>query len=93
MLLYGSSVSAYTGYPSTGQFFNKTVESILDRTSPISVPLYFVILLECARFSNRVSKTTCACLEENRGISHHIVSMFEEAFDNVQRLLFPGISG
>ncbi len=57
------------------------------------MPVHFVILLECARFSNRVSKTTCALLEENRGISHHIVSMFEEEFDNVQRILFPGISG
>ena len=86
-------VSAYTGSPSTGQLFNKTIETILDRSSPVPVPLSFVILLECARFSNRVSKTTCASLEENRGISHHIVDMFEEEFDKVQRLLFPGISG
>ncbi|CAK7565166.1 MAG: hypothetical protein SEPTF4163_003076 [Sporothrix epigloea] len=85
-------VSAYTGSPSTGQLFNKTIETILDRSSPVPVPLSFVILLECARFSNRVSKTTCASLEENRGISHHIVDMFEEEFDKVQRLLFPGIS-
>ncbi|CAK7240650.1 MAG: hypothetical protein STHCBS139747_002096 [Sporothrix thermara] len=85
-------VSSYTGSPSTGQFFNKTIETILDRSSPVPVPLNFIILLECARFSNRVSKTTCASLEENRGISHHIVDMFEEEFDKVQRLLFPGIS-
>ncbi|CAK7236744.1 hypothetical protein SEUCBS140593_009723 [Sporothrix eucalyptigena] len=85
-------VSSYTGSPSTGQFFNKTIETILDRSSPVPVPLNFIILLECARFSNRVSKTTTASLEENRGISHHIVDMFEEEFDKVQRLLFPGIS-
>ncbi|KAL1899756.1 hypothetical protein Sste5346_002621 [Sporothrix stenoceras] len=85
-------VSSYTGSPSTGQFFNKTIENILDRSSPVPVPINFIILLECARFSNRVSKTTCASLEENRGISHHIVDMFEEEFDKVQRLLFPGIS-
>jgi len=86
-------VASYTGCPATGQFFNKTIESILDRTSPIRVPTHFTILLECARFSNRVSKTTCASLEEDRGISHHIVSMFEEEFDKVQRILYPGISG
>ncbi|KJR82959.1 c6 zinc finger domain containing protein [Sporothrix schenckii 1099-18] len=85
-------VSSYTGSPSTGQFFNKTIENILDRSSPVPVPINFIILLECARFSNRLSKTTCASLEENRGISHHIVDMFEEEFDKVQRLLFPGIS-
>lgn len=85
-------VSSYTGSPSTGQFFNKTIENILDRSSSVPVPINFIILLECARFSNRVSKTTCASLEENRGISHHIVDMFEEEFDKVQRLLFPGIS-
>ncbi|OAA67995.1 c6 zinc finger domain containing protein [Niveomyces insectorum RCEF 264] len=85
-------VASYSGCPSTGQFFNKTVETILDRSAPVAVPMHFIILLECARFSNRVSKTTCASLEENRGISHHIVDMFEEEFDKVQRLLFPGIS-
>lgn len=96
MLLFAYTchrVSSYAGSPSTGQFFNKTIETILDRSSPVPVPLNFVVLLECARFSNRVSKTTCASLEENQGISHHIVDMFEEEFDKVQRLLFPGISG
>jgi len=65
----------------------------LDRSSSVPVPLHFVTLLECARFLNRLCKTTCASLEENRGISHHIVSMFEEEFNNVIRLVVPGNSG
>lgn len=87
------SVAGYTGYPSTSQFYNKAIETVIDRTSSVQVPQSFAILLECSRFSNRVCKTASAILEENRGVSHHIVDMFEEEFDKVQRILLPGISG
>lgn len=85
-------VAGYTGYPSTSQFYNKAIETVIDRTSSVQVPQSFAILLECSRFSNRVCKTASAILEENRGVSHHIVDMFEEEFDKVQRILLPGIS-
>lgn len=80
-------ISTYSGTPATGQFFNRTIESILDRTSPIQVPMYFCVLLESAAFLHRLSRSMAANLEEGRGVSHHVVDQFVEDFGNVQRLL------
>lgn len=80
-------ISTYSGTPATGQFFNSTIESILDRTSPVQVPLYFCVLLETAAFLHRLSRSMAATLEEGRGISHHVVDHFVEDFAKVQRLL------
>lgn len=80
-------ISTYSGTPATGQFFNKTIESILDRTSPVRLPMYFCVLLESAAFLHRLSRSMAANLEEGRGISHHAVDHFVEDFGKVQRLL------
>lgn len=80
-------VSTYSGTPSTGQFFNKTIESVLDRTCPIQVPTYLYVLLESAAFLNRLSRAMAANLEEGRGVSHHVVDHIVEDFSIVQRLL------
>lgn len=86
-------VSTYGGTPSTGQLFNRTIENILDGTCPTQVPLHFRILLEGARFLNRVSRTMAANLEGVQGVSHRVVELLEEDFDKVQRLMSLGISG
>lgn len=80
-------ISTYSGTPATGQFFNKTIESVLDRTSPVRLPMYFCVLLESAAFLHRLSRSMAAHLEEGRGISHHIVDHFVEDFGKVERLL------
>lgn len=86
-------VSTYSGTPSTGQYFNSTIESILDRTSPVKIPMYFYILLESAAFLHRVGRTIAANLEQEKGISHHVVEQLEEDFMKVQSLMSAGISG
>lgn len=80
-------ISTYSGTPSTGQFFNRTLESVLDRTSSIQVPTYFYVLLQSAAFLNRLSRSMAASLEEERGVSHHIVDHLAEDFTKVQRLM------
>lgn len=80
-------ISTYSGTPATGQFFNKTIDSILDRTSPVQVPMYFYVLLESAAFLHRLSRSMAANLEEGRGVSHHVVDYFVEDFGKVERLL------
>lgn len=87
-------ISTYSGTPSTGQFFNRTIESVLDRTSSVQVPNYFYVLLESASFLNRVSKSMAASLEEGRGVSHHVVDNMVEDFSKLQRILSAqGVSG
>lgn len=86
-------VSTYSGTPSTCQYFNSTIESILDRTSPVKIPMYFYILLESAAFLHRVGRTIAANLEQEKGISHHVVEQLEEDFLKVQSLMSAGISG
>ncbi|KAK5664254.1 hypothetical protein OQA88_471 [Cercophora sp. LCS_1] len=82
-------VSAYMGCPSSGALFNKTIDSLLDGSSPFSVPRYVVIHLETTRFLNRVSRTMCASLEEAQGVSHHLVAQMEDEYTKVQRTLYP----
>lgn len=87
-------ISTYTGTPSTGQLFNKTIESIIDRTSPVQVPMYLYVLLESASFLHRLSRMMAATLEEGRGVSHYVVDHLVEDFSKVQRLVSAeGISG
>ncbi|CAN8096979.1 unnamed protein product [Discula destructiva] len=80
-------ISTYSGTPSTGQLFNRTIESIIDRTSSVPVPLYFHVLLESASFLNRLSKMMAATLEEGRGVSHYVVDHLVEDFSKIQRLV------
>lgn len=86
-------VSTYGGTPSTGQYFNSTIESILDRTSPVKIPMYFYVLLQSAAFLHRVGRTIAANLEQGKGISHHVVEQLEEDFQHIQGLMSAGISG
>lgn len=86
-------VSTYSGTPSTGQYFNSTIEGIIDRTSPVKIPMYFYILLESAAFLHRVGRTIAANLEQGKGVSHHVVEQLEEDFQQVQGLMSAGISG
>lgn len=87
-------ISTYSGTPSTGQFFNRTIESIIDRTSPVQVPTYFYVLLESASFLNRLSRMMTATLEEGRGVSHYAVDHLVEDFSKIQRLASAeGLSG
>lgn len=86
-------VSTYSGTPSTGQFFNRTIESVVDRTGSIQVPTYFHVLLESAAFLHRVGRTMAGSIEEANGVSHRVVEQLEEDFQKVQRLLSGDISG
>lgn len=87
-------VSTYSGTPSTGQFFNSTIEYVLSRTSTVQVPMYFYVLLESASFLNRLSRVMAASLEEGRGVSHHVVDHLVEDFSKMQRLISAeGVSG
>ncbi|PSS00905.1 hypothetical protein BD289DRAFT_422914 [Coniella lustricola] len=80
-------ISTYSGTPSTAQFCNRTLESVMDRTSSIQVPTYFYVLLQSAAFLNQLSRTMAASLEEGRGVSHHLVDHLAEDFTKVQRLM------
>ncbi|KAK0736979.1 hypothetical protein B0T21DRAFT_450186 [Apiosordaria backusii] len=82
-------VSAYMGCPSASSLFNKTVDQLLDGSSPFPLPRYFYLHLETARFANRVSRTMCSSLEEAQGVSHHLVAYMEEEYTKVQKLLYP----
>lgn len=86
-------VCSYSGFPPTGQFFNRAIEAVLDHTCPIQVPVHFTILLETARFLNKVSRTMSAVLEGAKGVSHHIISLLEDDFDRIQRVISQDISG
>lgn len=86
-------VSTYSGTPSTGQFFNRTIESVVDRTSSIQIPTYFHVLLESAAFLHRVGRIMAGSIEEANGVSHRVVEQLEEDFQKVQRLLSGDISG
>lgn len=93
MLTPYTSVSSYLGCPPTASLFGKTIDNILDGTIPCAVPRSFVLQLESARFSNRLSKTVAACLEEVQGVSHRVVTQMEEDYAKLQRLLYPENSG
>lgn len=80
-------ISTYSGTPSTGQLYNKTIDSILDRTNPVQVPMYFYVLLESSAFLHRVNRIMAATLEEGKGVSHHVVDHLLEDFGKVQKLL------
>ncbi|KAK3942990.1 hypothetical protein QBC46DRAFT_53612 [Diplogelasinospora grovesii] len=82
-------VAAYMGCPSAGSLFNRTIDKLLDGSSPFPIPRYFAIHLETSRFANRISRTMCASLEEAQGVSHHLVAHMEEEYTKVQRLLYP----
>lgn len=87
-------VSTYSGTPSTGQFFNSTIENVLSRTNTTQVPMYFYVLLESASFLHRLSRVMAASLEEGRGVSHHVVDHLVEDFSKMQRLMSSdGVSG
>ncbi|KAK3375045.1 hypothetical protein B0H63DRAFT_264837 [Podospora didyma] len=81
--------AAYMGCPSPSSLFNKTVDKVLDGSSPSTLPRYFTIHLETCRFANRVSRTMCASLEEAQGVSHHLVAHMEEEYTKIQRLMYP----
>ncbi|KUI64961.1 Transcriptional regulatory protein SEF1 [Cytospora mali] len=85
-------VSTYSGTPSTGQFFNRTIENVLDRTGPIQIPTYFHILLESAAFLHRVGRIMAGNIEEGNGVAHHVVEQLEEDFQKVQRIMSGNIS-
>ncbi|KAJ9152017.1 Transcriptional regulatory protein SEF1 [Pleurostoma richardsiae] len=85
--IMSQGISSYCGIPPMGQLFNRTIDSLLDRTCTIQIPNYFAVQLEAARFSNRVSRTMAAVLEGSSGVSHHIVSLLEEDLDKIQCLL------
>lgn len=85
-------VSTYSGTPSTGQFFNRTVESVVDRTSSIQIPTYFHVLLESAMFLHRVGRTMAANIEEANGVAHRVVEQLEEDFQKVQRVFSGDVS-
>lgn len=77
------------GCPSSGALFNKSIDTLLDGSSLYPIPRYFAIHLETSRFSNRVSRTMSAALEEARGVSHHLVSQMEDEYTKVQSTLYP----
>ncbi len=87
------SVSAYMGCPSASSLFNATIDKLLDGSSHMPVPRYLKVHLETSRFSNRVSRTMCASLEEGQGVSHHLVAQMEDEYTKVQKLLYPDNSG
>lgn len=87
------SISSYIGYPSTASLFGKSIDRVLDGTIPWTVPRSFIIQLETARFSNRLSKTVAACLEEAPGVSHHLVAQMEEEFAKLQKFSYPDNAG
>ena len=91
--LNSSRVSAYMGCPSSGALFNKSIDAVLDGSSLYPIPRYFAIHLETSRFSNRVSRTMQASLEEARGVSHHLVSQMEDEYTKVQSTLYQDNSG
>ncbi|KAK1765730.1 hypothetical protein QBC33DRAFT_495072 [Phialemonium atrogriseum] len=82
-------ISSYIGYPSTASLFGKSIDRVLDGTISWTVPRSFIIQLETARFSNRLSKTVAACLEEAPGVSHHLVAQMEEEFAKLQKFSYP----
>ena len=88
-MLNSSRVSAYMGCPSSGALFNKSIDALLDGSSLHPIPRYFAIHLETSRFSNRVSRTMQASLEEARGVSHHLVSQMEDEYTKVQSTIYP----
>ncbi|KAK7742140.1 hypothetical protein SLS53_004726 [Cytospora paraplurivora] len=85
-------VSTYSGTPSTGQFFNRTIESVLDGTSPVQIPTHFHVLLESAAYLHRVGGIMAANIEGGNGVSHLVVQQLEEDFQKVQMLMSRDIS-
>lgn len=81
------------GCPSPSLLFNRTVDSLLDRSSSISMPRYFVLHLETARFANKLISTMSASLEQSQGVSHRLVAQMEEEYSKIQCLLYPDNSG
>ncbi|KAH8890925.1 hypothetical protein GQ53DRAFT_721097 [Thozetella sp. PMI_491] len=85
-------VSGYMGTPSTAAVFNKTIDRVLDGSSPFSLPRYFHVQLETSRFANRVARVMSTSLEESQGVSHHLVALQEEEFAKVQRLIYTDVT-
>ncbi|TPX10853.1 uncharacterized protein E0L32_008242 [Thyridium curvatum] len=85
-------VSTYIGIPTTSTSFNQTIEELLDGKASTQFPTHYSVVLECARFSNRVSKTMCAALEGVESISPHLIYMYEEEFAKLQGLMQPELS-
>ncbi|KAK3494951.1 uncharacterized protein B0T23DRAFT_121741 [Neurospora hispaniola] len=81
--------AAYMGCPSPSLLFNQTVDSLLDRSSSISMPRYFILHLETARFANKLISTMSASLEQSQGVSHRLVAQMEEEYSKIQCLLYP----
>lgn len=86
-------MSTYIGIPTTSTSFNQTIEELLDGKASTQFPTHYSVVLECARFSNRVSKTMCAALEGVESISPHLIYMYEEEFAKLQGLMQPELSG
>lgn len=84
-------VSSYIGYPSVAPFSGHSMDKVLCGHNPYNMPRGFKIALQAAKFSNKLSKTVAACLEDAMGISHHLVDQAEEEFLRLQRSLHPGV--
>ncbi|KAI2630879.1 hypothetical protein GGR54DRAFT_174847 [Hypoxylon sp. NC1633] len=80
-------ITTAIGLPSLGGLFNQAIQNIIDGRTPFQVPSTFRVLLECQKFSNRVSKTMGAHLEESRGVSPQIVQLLEDEWTVVKGLI------
>lgn len=80
-------VSACMGLPPLGCLFNQTIQNIIDGKTQFQVPSSFRVLLECQKFSHRLSKTMAAFLDESRGVSAQIVQQLEDEFDMIRGLI------
>ncbi|ORY69850.1 uncharacterized protein BCR38DRAFT_333745, partial [Pseudomassariella vexata] len=80
-------VSTSMGLPPVGCLFNQAVQNVIDGNTSFQVPSNFRVMLECQKFSNRLSKTMTVCMDETRGVSLHIVEQLEEEFDAIRRLI------
>ena len=85
--------AAYMGCPSPSLLFNQTIDSLLDGSSLISMPRYFILHLETTRFANKLISTMSASLEQSQGVSHRLVAQMEEEYSKIQCLLYPDNSG
>lgn len=93
MLTFTYRAAAYMGCPSPSLLFNQTIDSLLDGSSSISMPRYFILHLETARFANKLISTMSASLEQSQGVSHRLVAQMEEEYSKVQCLMYPDNSG
>jgi hypothetical protein len=85
------SVASYMGYPPVASFTGKSLDKVLCGHNPFNMPRSYTIALQAAKFTNKLSKTAAATLEDAIGISHHLVDQAEEEFLQLQHSLHPGI--